>query len=101
MTYQIGQRKGFPPSLIRLHQLLQSISKSRNSYLKDRFYRLYKLYFFLKKKVKIEHFLFRLTGHNSWHQRGYLNSLQKVLKFLQIKDNSPIPTHYPLEMLID
>ena len=35
MTYQLGQRKEFPPLLIRLHQLLQPISKSRKSYLKD------------------------------------------------------------------
>ena len=35
MTYQLGQRKEFPPLLIRLHQLLQPISKSRKSYLQD------------------------------------------------------------------
>ena len=35
MTYQMVQRKEFPPLLICLHELLQSISKSRNSYLKD------------------------------------------------------------------
>ena len=35
MTYQLGQRKEFPPLLIRLHQLLQPISKSRKSYVKD------------------------------------------------------------------
>ena len=35
MTYQMVQRKEFSPLLICLHQLLQSISKSRNSYLKD------------------------------------------------------------------
>ena len=29
MTYQMVQRKEFPPLLICLHQLLQSISKSR------------------------------------------------------------------------
>ena len=35
MTYQLRQRKEFPPLLIRLDQLLQPISKSRKSYLKD------------------------------------------------------------------
>ena len=38
-----------PPLLLRLQQLLQTISKSRKSYLKE--YRIYKLYF-LKKRWK-------------------------------------------------
>ena len=46
MTYQVVQRKEFPPLLICLHQLLQSISKSRTGI--HTLYRLYKLYF-LKK----------------------------------------------------
>ena len=63
MTYQMVQRKEFPPLFICLHQLLQSTSKSRNSYLKDTtdF-----INYTFEKKVKIEHFLFRLTGHKSW-----------------------------------
>ena len=56
MTYKLGQRKEFPPLLILLHQLLQPISKSRKSYLKDT------TDFINYKRWTIEHFMFQWTS---------------------------------------
>ena len=58
MTYQLGQRKEFP-LLIRLHQLLQPISKSQKSYLKDTTDFLNYIFF---KRRTIEHFMFQWTS---------------------------------------
>ena len=85
MTYQMFQRKEFPPLLICLHQLLQSISKSRNSYLKDTtdF-----INYTFEKKVKIEHFLFRLTGHKSWqlhHKTRAFKQFAEGINFCKFK----------------
>ena len=74
MTYQLGYRKEFF-FLIRLHQLLQPISKSRKSYLKDTtdFIK----YIFLKRR-----------------------SFSRRHKSLQIHHKTRVvTTHYLLEML--
>ena len=93
------QRKEFPPLLIRLHQLLQSISKSRNSYLKDTTD--FINYIFLKKRGKIQHFLFWLTRHMSWQLQHKTRVFKQFAEGIKISANlrqlSYSLTHYQLE----
>ena len=80
--------------------LVQPISKTQKSYLKDttQF-----INFIEKTKVKSEHFLFRWSSQvcsQIYHRNNY-EGIEVVCKTYEnlYKDNPPIPTHYLREML--